>query len=149
VSSVAARQVLRLRARDFECGVELARVERVLHLPSLRQVPGGANYLAGLMIHRGRSVAVVDLALWLGLERSEPYALDTPVVLCGDGARQTGLLVDEVAGVQSVAEEDVQMRASFGGDTPFAATLNAGSGMALLLDIERILAIDFAAAARA
>jgi purine-binding chemotaxis protein CheW len=146
VSSVSVEQVLRMRTHDFECGVDLDRVERVLRLPSLQQVPGGVSFLAGIMNYSGRSVAVVDFGMWLGIERKETYSLDTSVVVCGDGTRRIGLLVDEVAGVEFVEEDDLQMSGAFDhGGAPFSGSLNGASGMAMLLDIERILDIDFSA----
>jgi chemotaxis signal transduction protein len=113
VTTVLVEKVLRMRTHDFECGVNLDRVERVLRLPLLQQVPSGMNSLVGIMNYSGRSVAVVDFGMWLGIERKETYSLDTSVVVCGDGARRIGLLVDEVAGVEFVEENDLQMSGAF------------------------------------
>lgn len=104
-----ARQVLRLRVQDLECGLELELVERVLPLVELQQVPGGPDHLAGLMDYGGESVAVVDLGLWLGMRDVEPYRLDTPIVLCSDGQVRVGFIVSSVAKVEEIPPDTVHV----------------------------------------
>lgn len=143
----AALQVLRLRLQDMQCAIDLCFVERVFPLVAVQQVPGGPRYLAGLMNYRGESLALVDLGLWLGLTGGEPYSLDTPIVLCHDGQTRVGFVVSEVLQAEAAAAGSVQMESTFAGTaSPFIASLNSASGQALLLDMRRIMQLNFSAA---
>ncbi len=68
--------------------------------------------MQGLINLRGTIVTVLDLALWLGVER--PATADGSIVLVEHGARVAGVAVDEVLDIQMVALEDVS--ATAGGD---------------------------------
>lgn len=143
----AALQVLRLRLQEMQCAIDLSFVERVFPLVALQQVPGGPRYLAGLMNYRGESLAVVDLGLWLGMAEGEPYSLDTPIVLCHDGQTRVGFVVSEVLQAEAAAASSVQMESTFAGAaSPFMAALNSASGQALLLDMRRIMQLNFSLA---
>lgn len=147
VTPTVALQVLRLRLQDIQCAIDLCFVERVFPLVAVQQVPGGPRYLAGLMNYRGESLALVDLGIWLGLTGGEPYSLDTPIILCHDGQTRVGFVVSEVLQAEAAAAGSVQMESTFAGTvSPFIAALNTASGQALLLDMRRIMQLDFSAA---
>ena len=141
------RQVLRVRIQDTQCAIDLAQVERVLPLVELQQVPGGPPHLAGLMNYRGESLAVVDLGIWLGMQDAQPYSLDTPIVLCREAGLRVAFVVSEAMQIEAAESAAVQMQAAFEqGEAAFTASLNLTSGLALLLDMRRIMTHNFAAA---
>lgn len=143
----AELQVLRLRLQNIQCAIDLCFVERVFPLVAVQQVPGGPQYLAGLMNYRGESLALVDLGIWLGLTVGEPYSLDTPIILCHDSQTRVGFVVSEVLQVVTALAGSVQMENIFAGTAlPFIAALNSESGQTLLLDMQRIMQLDFSAA---
>ncbi len=145
-TTVPELQVLRIGVQDMQCAIDLDLVERVFPLMELRQVPGGPHYLAGLMNYHGESLAVVDLSLWLGKTEAKAYNIDTPVVLCNDGQLRVGFVVNQVMGSQEAATGTVQMQDAFDGDeTPFLASLDTVAGMVLLLDMRRIMKLNFIA----
>ncbi len=140
----AILQVIRIRAQDTHYAIALRHVECVLPLMELQPVPGGANYLAGLMNYHGKSLAVVDLGMWLGLKSPAMYHLNTPLVVCGDRCAQIALVVDEVMQIERVQPSAIHMQGLFKeGGAPFEASLSLNAGIALLLDMPRILNINF------
>lgn len=140
-------QAIRVRTQDTQYAIELKYVECVLPLMELQPVPGSAYYLAGLMDYHGTSVAVVDLGMWLGLNNSEAYHLDTPVIICGGGGSQLAFIVSEVLRVEKIQSSAIHLQELFSeGSTPFKASLKLSSGIALLLDMPRILNINFTTA---
>lgn len=144
--SDSGRRVICIRAQDSCYAIGLEYVECVLPLMELQPVPGGAYYLAGLMDFRGKGLAVVDLALWLGLSHAQPYDLDTPVIVCGNGVPQMAFIVNEIVRIETVKPEAVHMQGLFkAGAAPFEASLKLDSGIALLLDMPRILNVNFTA----
>ncbi len=144
--SDSGHRVICIRAQDSHYAIGLEYVECVLPLMELQPVPGGAYYLAGLMDFRGKGLAVVDLGLWLGLNHAQPYDLDTPVIVCGNGEAHMAFIVDEIVRIEAVKPEAVHMQGLFkAGAAPFEASLKLNSGIALLLDMPRILNVNFTA----
>lgn len=140
----AMLKVIRVRVQDTHYAIALKYVECVLPLMELQPVPGGADYLVGLMNYHGNSLVVVDLGMWLGLQSPEMYHLNTPLVICGDRSAQIAMVVNEVMQVEGVQPSAIHMQGLFKeGDAPFEASLSLDSGMALLLDMPRILNINF------
>lgn len=141
-------QIVCVHTQDAQYAIELKYVECILPLMALQPVPGGAHFLAGLLDYYGKSLAVIDLGIWLGLDHPEPYHLDTSVVVCGtDRHAQLGLIVSEVNQVEPVRPDAIHMQGLFGkSEAPFTASLKLDSGITLLLDLPRILNINFTAA---
>lgn len=140
-------QTLVIQVQHMHCCIPLGFVERALPLVDLHPLPGGPAYLAGFMNMGGASLPVLDLGIRLGLPEAEAYTLDTPIVVCNDGEHKAGLLVSNILGVQTVAQEDIQLRPAFEHSAPpFLATLNISQGLALMLDVSRVIDIDFSLA---
>jgi len=138
------QQILRFNTHGTQYAVDLEYVECVTPILELQYVPGSPYYLAGLMNYRGTSLAVVDLGLWLGLEATENFNLDTPIIICSNGKHRTAFVVTSVDTVEKVGPEAIQMQNTFvANQSPFKASLNLDSGMVLLLDVEYILHINF------
>lgn len=85
----------------------IGEVSEILTLPPLTAVPGARSWLLGIASVRGNLVPVIDLRDFVGIGRGRP----------GDGARvllvrqpggSVGLLVDEVLGQRSFAEEELR-----------------------------------------
>lgn len=143
----AALRVIRVRMQDTQYAIELKYVECVLPLMELQPVPGGAYYLAGLMDYHGESVAVVDLGMWLGLDNSETYHLSTPVIICGGEGVHIAFIASEVLQVETIQASAIHLQELFNeGSTPFKASLKLSSGIVLLLNMPRILNINFTTA---
>ena len=142
----AGDAVLRFRIPEMELCVPLACVDKVFSLMALQTVPQGPAYLRGLMNLHGDSIPVIELAARLGLSTGEPYTLDTPILLCGYGGLRAGLIIDEVLGVESVPAGALQMGAQFDeAQLPFNAVLSTSEGLCMMLNLGRVLAIDFSA----
>lgn len=138
------RQVLCIRVASMVFCIDLEYVERALFLVLLQPVPQGPDYLAGLMSVQGRNIPVIDLSVRIGLADIPAYTTDTPLVICKHEGQETGLVVSEVLGIESVRHEAVQMADEFGeSQTSFMASLNTSHGPALLLDVKQALEIDW------
>lgn len=130
-------------AHMFFC-LDLEHVERVLPLVMLQPVPQGPDSLAGLMNLHGRNIPVIDLGARLGLADIPAYTADTPLIICKHEGLETGLIVSEVLGIEPIRHEAVQMADEFDQSrTLFLASVYTSHGLALLLDIEQTLQIDW------
>ncbi len=113
-------------------GLDVSHVLQILRNRSLCALPAGGGDLVGLVSARGEVVPVADLAALLNLaaaDASRPY-----VVVVGGEQPSVGLLVDEVAAVESVAEHDV--RGKPGGDSVESGVTSDG---VVVLDARRLL----------
>lgn len=82
-------------------GLELGRVERILRDPDVTPVPQTGPAVAGVTNLGSEIPVVVDARALLGLPAGPAGAEATLLVLDRDDARPTGLLVDEVAGIDA------------------------------------------------
>lgn len=127
-------QVLTLRLEGLLACVDLNSVERTHSLVAMQAMPGCAPYVAGIMNYAGNSLAVIDLAIRLGLPAS-PYTLDTPVMVIVQGGQRIGVIVPDIVGVEELHEQDRQLTREFARyGAAFRASAHTGLGLALLLD---------------
>jgi purine-binding chemotaxis protein CheW len=144
VTGLSIRQVLRVRIQDAQCVIDLALVERVISIVALKPLPGAPSHLVGLLDYHGESIPIVDLGMWLGQVNNTPYTLDTPMVLCSDGQHKVGFIVDQVLHVETISDATLQMVSTFeDASSPFLAALKLESGLSLLLDMPRMLNLNF------
>src|SRR5260221_7633819 len=93
--------VFRLGGEGY--ALEVMRVQEVLDMQSLTEVPGGPKFLLGVINLRGHVVPVYDLRMPFGLTK-EATTNRAPCVLIvestsGTDVQITGLLVDRVTDV--------------------------------------------------
>lgn len=127
-------QVLTIRLDGLLACVDLNSVERTHSLVAMQAMPGCAPYVAGIMNYAGNSLAVIDLAIRLGLS-SSPYTLDTVIMICTHGGQRIGVIVPDIVGVEELHEQDRQLTREFSRyGAAFRASAHTGLGLALLLD---------------
>ncbi len=136
-------EVLNVRVQDLLCSIDLQHVERAFFILDLQPVPGGPDYLAGLMNLHGTSIPVLDLGLRLGLMHPQSYHGETPMVLCRNGETRVAFIVDGIPGVETVHSADLQRGASFKeSGLPYLSSVNTSHGLSLLLDLETVMSVD-------
>ena len=135
--------VFRLGGEGY--ALEVMRVQEVLDMQSLTEVPGGPKFLLGVINLRGHVVPVYDLRMPFGLPK-EPKQTRAPCVLivestAGSDVQITGLLVDRVSDVLEFSPEEVQPapQLGLGKATPFVRGLiRHQDGFLLVLDVDRV-----------
>jgi purine-binding chemotaxis protein CheW len=135
----ASCHVLLLKAGNLLFCMDLVNVECAISLVAMQTVPGCAPYVAGIMNYAGSSLPVIDLAIRLGLQ-SSAYSLDTPIMICSHEHQRMGVIVQDIAGIQTLHEQDKQLTRELTGiDAAIRASVHTGSGLALLLDAAWLL----------
>jgi purine-binding chemotaxis protein CheW len=84
----------------------LAAVREVVSEYRVTPVPCAPVAIRGVVNLRGEIVSVTDLAIVLGL-RGEASVRPAPLVVVTDGSVTTALLVDSVAGIATVSQEEL------------------------------------------
>lgn len=91
--------------------VEALFVEEVFRLTGRSALPGATAPIAGVTAHRGELLTLLDLRAALGLSAA---ALDdlARVIVLRDERSRVGVLVDAIAGVQTLMREDLRTASS-------------------------------------
>lgn len=90
-----------LRLGERSDRLELGRVEQILDDPTVTDVPQSGPAIAGVTNLGSEIAVVVDGRALLGLSDRPPSAEPTLLLLDRGDARPTGLLVDDVAGIEA------------------------------------------------
>ena len=125
--------------------LEVMRVQEVLDMQSLTEVPGGPKFLLGVINLRGHVVPVYDLRLPFGLTKEDqtgPGAvrLDRRIESRSD-IQITGLLVDRVSDVLEFSPEEVQAGSAawtWESDPFVRGLIRHQDAFLLVLDVDRI-----------
>lgn len=136
-------QVLCFYTHKVRVCMDLQNVVKIENLMTTEFVPGSPSYLVGLMNIADKGVPLIDLGMRLGMTRSDLYTLDTPVILCSDGEREIGMVVDKITGLASIEKNLLKTYDEFNKpDSPFVASAILEGELYLLLDISHILTVD-------
>ena len=100
-------------------------------------MPCTPSFVIGIVSVRGEIVTLLDLASMIGLTSAPApdNGLTRPVLLLGLAGQRSGLVVDEVLGVQRLKLDHLQPSLS---GREFA--LGVGPGNTVLLDLEHLFA---------
>ncbi len=142
--STPARQILPIRLQKNQYAIDLIFIECVLPLTALQPIANSVDCLMGLIDYRGKSIPVIDLGLWLGMKPTEPYNLDTPIIVCKNGQKQTAFVVSDVLQVDMIDPNSIKTKNTFEeGNSHFEATVNLKSHKVLLFDMKHVLSVNF------
>jgi purine-binding chemotaxis protein CheW len=138
--------VFRLGGEGY--ALEVMRVQEVLDVQSMTEVPGSPRSLLGVINLRGHVVPVYDLRIPFGLPQ-DPAPSRSPSVLIvetesGNDSQVTGLVVDRVSDVLEFSPEEVQPapQLGLGKTTPFVRGLiRHQERFLLVLDVDRVFSV--------
>jgi purine-binding chemotaxis protein CheW len=135
--------VFRLGGEGY--ALEVMRVQEVLDVQIMTEVPGSSKALLGVINLRGHVVPVYDLRIPFGMSIDQKPTRAPSVLIVeteqGNDAEVTGLLVDRVSDVLEFSPEEVQPspQLGLGKTTPFVRGLiRHQEGFLLVLDVERV-----------
>jgi purine-binding chemotaxis protein CheW len=138
--------LLNFRVVDLLLSADLSHIDKVLSLVAFSRVPLGPNCLVGIMTYEGSSIPVIDIAVRLELENIVPYTLETPIIVCSFKGRSVGLIATSIYGVAATTPDALQLGEIFeDGVPPCKGIIETPNGQSFLLDLDRMLDIDFSA----
>ncbi|WP_337174551.1 chemotaxis protein CheW [Paludisphaera sp.] len=143
-----ARSYVVFRLGGEAYALEVLRVQEVLDVLAITEVPGASRSLLGVINLRGHVVPVYDLRIPFGLPE-DPKPARAPSVLIveaeeGNDSEVTGLLVDRVSDVLEFSPEQVQPapQLGLGKTTPFVRGLiRHQDAFLLVLDVDRVFSV--------
>ncbi len=135
--------VFRLGGEGY--ALEVMRVQEVLDIESMTEVPGSPKSLLGVINLRGRVVPVYDLRIPFGLSNTSNGSRAQSVLIVeteqGNESGVTGLVVDRVSDVLEFPPDQVQAspQLGLGKTTPFVRGLiRHQDAFLLVLDLNRV-----------
>lgn len=139
--AVATRQWVTFRLGPQEYGVPVEAVQEVLRVPEIAPVPGAPAAMLGVMNLRGSIVPVIDGRSRFALPAIEPDDRRRVLVLHLD-AQPCGMLVDRVADVVDLADDDIQPMSAVDArepNSPVSGVAYRGDGFVVLIDTGSLL----------
>lgn len=105
--------ILCFNVADVHLGIYLKYIERIVFLPMVTAIPDSPDYIVGIMNYCGRSMYLYDLAMLLGIRRSNLYTVDTNVLICNVNDTYFGLVIDKIERQISILESQVECKDEF------------------------------------
>ena len=132
-------EYLSFRIGESEYSVEIMSVREIRGWTRTTSLPHAPHFVRGVINLRGTVLPVVDLALRLGLDSSDPE--DRNVIIVVDvGARVMGLRVDAVSDILSFSPDQLQPPPDMTSKSRFVRALTIlDDRMVRLLDLEAVL----------
>ncbi len=123
--------------------LKIEYVNEIIVYQEITQIPENEEYIKGLINLRGRIIPVIDVRLRLKLEPKE-YTDRTCIIIINVRGTVAGLIVDRVAEVVKIAEEDIQDPPNLGNEEKCQNKYvygigKVGDSVKLLVDPDRLL----------
>jgi purine-binding chemotaxis protein CheW len=131
-----------------EYGLEILKVREIFGVMEITAVPRMPPHVRGVINLRGQVIAVVDLRTKFGMERAaqtEHTCIIVVEIYRAGRKFNTGIIVDKVSEVLSIAAENIEEAPSFGEavNTDFILGMGKiGQSVKILLDIDKVLSTD-------
>lgn len=93
---------------DVLYGVDVHQVQGILEVTAITKVPNAPSYIKGVTNLRGDVIPVFDLRIKFNLNYDVSEE-DEKMMVIGQGERATGIMVDSVLEVLSIAEDSIEI----------------------------------------
>ena len=142
------REFLTFRLGGETYGIDILQVQEIREIDRVTRVPRVADFVRGVVNLRGAIVPIIDLGLMFGFERPLPLHAASAIVLHVE-RRLVGMVVESVADVVGLADEEIRPAPELGGrsiagaiagigvrkDAPVEAQANS----ILLMDVDHVV----------
>jgi len=124
-------------------GIEIRYITEIIVIQPITMVPGMPHYVKGITNLRGRIIPVIDARLRLNKAHRE-YDDRSCIIVLDLNDISTGLIVDSVSEVITIADEDIAPPPDInkGGLKYFKGVDKADGNIKLLLDCNKMLTDD-------
>ncbi|MFV8833627.1 chemotaxis protein CheW [Aquisalimonas sp.] len=126
---------------DETYGIDVMRVQEVLPMSEIAPVPGAPRFVLGIINLRGNVVTVIDTRMRFGLE-SRDADKASRIVVIETGDQVAGILVDSVAEVMNVREDEVDTAPNVGNEESskyIYGVVSRGEELLILVDVNKLL----------
>ncbi|KXS43580.1 MULTISPECIES: chemotaxis protein CheW [unclassified Candidatus Frackibacter] len=89
-----------------EFGVKITKVQEIIRMKELTQLPNASEFMAGIINLRGDIISVIDLRKRFGVEQKETKK--TRIIIVEMDNQDVGLIVDSVSEVLRIEPADIE-----------------------------------------
>ena len=138
------RQLVCFRIANEEYGIDIMRVQEIIRIDTITEVPGAPHFVEGIVNLRGDVLPVINLRKRFGLPSME-YSDQNRILVVEMEGKITGLIVDAVSEVLRISEAQVEptpkilTQSERGRYLDGIGKLNDGKRLILLMDVDSIL----------
>ena len=135
------KQFVVFKAADQEVGGDIHKVSIIEKPMNIARVPTTPSYIKGVVNLRGEIIPVMDLRIKFGLPEAEVDD-DTRIIMFKLNDITLGIIVDSVAEVVSLGENDIESLTSITNDRSLDYIIGIGKSegrLITLLNIEKLI----------
>lgn len=145
----AGEEFLAFRLGGEEYGVDILKVQEIRGYENVTQIANAPAYLKGVVNLRGIIVPILDLRIKFRQDKVN-YDQYTVVIIVDLHERITGIVVDGVSDVLTLAPGQIRQAPQLSGDTDYIRGIGSVEDrMLILVDIEKLLDTEELAALEA
>ncbi len=147
-SAVEAGKYLTFKLDREEYGLEITKVQEIIGALPAVKIPGAPDYVRGMVNLRGKIIPTIELRKKFNFpdrDDTERTCIVVVEAMSATGKINLGVLVDEVAEVIDISEENITSTPDFGRQVNTEFILGIGvveDELKLLLDIDRVIGTD-------
>ncbi|MBA1149563.1 chemotaxis protein CheW [Ectothiorhodospiraceae bacterium WFHF3C12] len=137
-------QWVTFRLDDETYGINVMQVQEVLPMTEIAPVPGAPEFVMGIINLRGNVVTVIDTRMRFGLPPRETDDSNRIVVIEAQD-QIAGIMVDSVAEVTNVRENDIDTAPNVGNEDSsryIYGVVSRPNDLLILVDVNRLLTRD-------
>ena len=141
---MAEEQLVTFSLGEEEFGVDIMKVQEIIRIPPITQVPNAPAYVEGVINLRGNIIPVVNLRKRFGMPPGEETDLSRIVVLQFDG-KVFGVRVDGVTEVLRLDSDSIEPPppVALGMDAHYIRGVGKiGERLLILLNLDRLMGGD-------
>jgi purine-binding chemotaxis protein CheW len=133
---------------DETYGIEILKVQEIISMQEVTQVPRVPDYIRGVINLRGKVIPIIELRVKFGMEPIEDTARTCIVVVqvaTGDHEVTMGVIVDDVRDVVDIPADCIDPPPAFGASVNTEFIFGMGKledRVVMLLEVDEVLSID-------
>ena len=89
-------------------GINVAKVNEILRLPELTELPGVPEYIEGIFDLRGVVIPVINLAKWMNVETPKNKKIKPRVIIAEFNNIMIGFIVHEAKRIRRISWKDIE-----------------------------------------
>jgi Chemotaxis signal transduction protein len=134
-------QLVSFTIGEEEFGVDILKVQEIIRMVNITQVPNSPSYVDGVINLRGKVIPIIDLRARIGITRREHNNSTRIIVVDLDG-RTVGFIVDSVSEVLRIPRNITEPPPALttGIDSAYITSVaKLEDRLIILLDLEKVL----------